>query len=174
MSQKNTKLGLAILSIVLGMVMFSYAFVPLYNIFCKLTGYGGTTQQAIKTSDKIGHKKLIVRFDANVADDLPWEFKPLQNQVEVVTGENVLVYYSAKNKSSQPITGTAVYNVTPHKVGIYFNKIQCFCFQEQLLKPNEEVLMPVTFFIDPSFDDDRDVNYLDQITLSYSFFLVKD
>lgn len=173
MSKSNQSLGVAIASIVIGMVAFAYAFVPLYNIFCKITGYGGTTQKAIKVSDKIGKKKIKVRFDANIDPSLPWEFKPLQNEVEVTTGENALVFYFAKNKSDKPIIGTSVYNVAPFKAGIYFNKIQCFCFQEQLLQPGQEMMMPVSFFIDPEMDEDPDVKHLDQLTLSYKFYLVK-
>jgi len=172
-SKSNKNLGFAIASIAIGMVAFAFAFVPLYNIFCKVTGYGGTVQEAIKVSDKIGKKKIKVRFDANVDKDLPWEFRPLQNEVEVTTGENALVFYYAKNKSDKPVIGTSVYNVAPFKAGIYFNKIQCFCFQEQLLAPKEEVMMPVSFFIDPELDEDIDVKHLDQITLSYKFYLVK-
>ena len=167
-------MGIAILSVAVGMLAFSYAFVPLYNIFCKITGYGGTTQKAIETSHVIGTKKIKVRFDANVDPDLPWEFRPLQKMVEVTTGENALVFYFAKNKTDKPIIGTSVYNVTPFKAGAYFNKIQCFCFQEQLLNPGQEIMMPVSFFIDPEMDNDPNAKNVDEITLSYKFYRVKN
>lgn len=169
----NKKLALSLIMLIIGMSLLAYASVPLYNLFCKVTGYGGTTQIAKNRADHIGNRKLEIRFDANTSPDLPWEFKPEQNSVNVTTGENILVFYFAYNKSSQPIIGTAVYNVTPHKAGKYFNKIQCFCFSEQLLTPNQQVHMPVSFFIDPEFDNDPEMNDVNSITLSYSFFKVK-
>lgn len=172
--KKNTQLAIAIASVVIGMITFAYAFVPLYNIFCKVTGYGGTTQRAIKTSEVVGTKRIKVRFDANIDPKLPWEFRPMQKEVEVTVGENALVFYYAKNKSDKSIVGTAVYNVTPFKVGIYFNKIQCFCFQEQLMAPGQEVLMPVSFFIDPELENDNNARSVDTITLSYRFFKVAE
>ncbi len=174
LSKKNNQLAIAIAFLFLGMLALAFAFVPLYNIFCKVTGYGGATQRAIKISNNIGEKRIKVRFDANIEKNLDWEFVPLQNEVEVVTGENALVFYKAKNLSDQPIIGTAVYNVTPFKAGIYFNKIQCFCFQEQLLQPGQEVMMPVSFFVDPEFDQDKNMEYVDTITLSYRFYKVKN
>lgn len=172
MRKKNTQLGFAIFSVAIGMIAFAYAFVPLYNIFCKITGYGGTTQRAIEVSSSVGTKKLKVRFDANIDSELPWEFKPLQKEVEVVAGENALVFYYAKNNSDKSIIGTSVYNVTPFKAGVYFNKIQCFCFQEQLLAPGQEMMMPVSFFIDPEIEKDENAKHIDRITLSYKFYRV--
>ncbi len=170
---ENTKLALSLIMLITGMALLAYASAPLYNLFCKVTGYGGTTQIAKNGADYIGSRKIEVRFDGNVNPDLPWEFKPEQNSVNITTGENILVFYYAHNKSSQAVTGTAVYNVTPHKAGKYFNKIQCFCFSEQLLAPNQQVHMPVSFFIDPAFDNDQEMKDVNAITLSYSFFKVK-
>jgi len=154
--------------------MLTFAAVPIYNIFCKVTGYGGTVRQVQTGSIKKGTRKLTIRFDANIAPDLPWSFKPKQPQVSITTGENNLIFYTSKNLSSKNIIGTAVYNVTPMKAGIYFNKIHCFCFEEQMLPPGEEVLMPVAFFIDPEFDNDPEMSDVDTITLSYSFFKVRE
>lgn len=166
----NTKLALSLVMCIVGMTLLAYASVPLYSIFCKLTGYGGTTQRAKTISSKKSTQKIRVVFDANVDKNLPWEFKPEQKSVELLAGENTLVFYSAKNLSSEPIIGTAVYNVTPHKAGLYFNKIQCFCFEEQLLKENQHVMMPVSFFIDPEIAKDKDLEGIKEITLSYIFY----
>jgi cytochrome c oxidase assembly protein subunit 11 len=170
----NKRLAFAIGSLIIGMVALTYAFVPLYSIFCKLTGLGGTLKQTRVSADRKGSRIIKVRFDANIDKNLPWEFKPLQQEVEVRTGENVLVFYSAKNNSDKAIIGTAVYNVTPHKAAIYFNKIECFCFEEQLLKPGQRMSMPVTFFIDPDIEEEANLKDVKTITLSYSFFKVKE
>jgi len=156
--------------LVLGMVMLTFASVPLYNLFCKVTGYGGTTQFASVASSKIGSKILKIRFDANVDSKLPWQFKAEQEEVEIRVGENNLIFYSAENNANIPIIGTAVYNVTPHRAGRYFNKIQCFCFTEQLLKPKQKMVMPVSFFIDSEIENDPELKDVDTITLSYTFY----
>jgi len=168
----NTKLALSLVMCIIGMSLMAYASVPLYSIFCKLTGYGGTIQRSKTISLKKGTQKIRVVFDANVDQSLPWEFKPEQKSVELLVGENTLVFYSAKNLTNEPIIGTAVYNVTPHKAGLYFNKIQCFCFEEQLLKENQHVMMPVSFFIDPEITKDKDLEGIKEITLSYIFYRV--
>ncbi len=170
----NINLALPIVSVIIGMLLFAYAFVPLYSVFCKLTGYGGTTQEGIKNPGVAGTKMLKVHFDANIADGLPWSFKPLQKDINIKTGETVVVFYVAKNNSTDDIVGTAVYNVTPNKAALYFVKIQCFCFENQLLKPCEEMLMPVSFFIDTELDKDPDLQELEHVTLSYSFYRVKE
>ncbi len=154
--------------------MLTFAAVPIYNLFCKVTGYGGTTKYTSIASTRVGTKMMKVRFDANVANDLPWSFKSEQNEVTIRVGENNLVFYSAENKTDKPIIGTAIYNVTPHKAGAYFNKIQCFCFEEQLLKPNQKMIMPVSFFIDPAIEDDKNLQDVDTITLSYTFYPIRE
>tara|TARA_A100001015_G_scaffold307794_1_gene404280 strand:- start:501 stop:995 length:495 start_codon:yes stop_codon:yes gene_type:complete len=124
-------------------------------------------------SHKIGSKELLVRFDANIDKDLPWKFTPKQKNISVKSGENTLVFYYAENISDSDIIGTAIYNVTPYKAGKYFNKIHCFCFEEQLIKAGEKILMPVSFFIDPAIDDDPYLKDVDTITLSYSFYFIR-
>lgn len=171
---QNKRLAWSIAMVVLGMICFAYASVPLYNLFCRVTGYGGTTRVDDGASHKIGSRIITVRFDANVNPDLPLEFKTKQKEVSVKVGENNLVFYTAKNIASKPIIGTAIYNVSPHKAAIYFNKIQCFCFEEQLFEPNQEVILPVSFFIDSAFEDDREMDDVKTITLSYSFFRVRE
>ena len=156
------------------MAMLSYASVPLYNLFCKATGLGGTVKQVLRGSEKIGTRIMTVRFDANIDRELNWNFKPLQNQVKIKTGENALIFYQAENLSNEDIIGTAIYNVTPHKAAQYFLKIECFCFQDQLLKAGQKISMPVSFFIDPEIENDNNLKDVDTITLSYSFFKVKE
>ncbi|MFV9874892.1 MAG: cytochrome c oxidase assembly protein [Rickettsiales endosymbiont of Dermacentor nuttalli] len=170
MENSNSKLALSLLMLVLGMLMLTYASAPIYSLFCKVTGFAGTTKVNTQSVHNIGNKKIKVRFDSNVGKDLPWMFKPKQYEVEVKTGENTLIFYVAKNLSKNPITGMAVYNVTPHKAGSYFNKIQCFCFEEQLLLPGQEMLMPVSFYIDPAIERDPYLEDVTTITLSYTFF----
>jgi len=166
----NKRLALSLVMFITGMVLLAYASVPLYSIFCKLTGYGGTTQQAKTVSSVRGTKKIKVTFDSNIDKSLPWKFKPEQKSVEVLVGENALIFYSAENTTDMPSIGTAVYNVTPHKAGVYFNKIQCFCFEEQLLQPKQQIMMPVSFFIDPGIENDKELENLGEITLSYTFY----
>lgn len=168
------KLTTSILLLIVAMLMLTFASVPLYNIFCKLTGYGGATRYSKNSASRIGNKIIKIRFDANIDRNLPWHFKSEQNEVEVKTGENNLVFYTAENHSNKNIIGTAVYNVSPHKAAIYFNKIQCFCFEEQLLKAKQKMLMPVSFFIDPEIENDKNLQDVDTITLSYTFYPVKE
>lgn len=156
------------------MTMLTFAAVPIYNLFCKVTGYGGTTKYTSIASTRVGSKIMKIRFDANVASNLPWSFKAEQNEAIIKVGENNLVFYSAENKTDKAIIGTAIYNVTPHKAGAYFNKIQCFCFEEQLLKPNQKMIMPVSFFIDPAIEDDKNLQDVDTITLSYTFYPIRE
>ncbi len=168
------KIALSILLLIAGMVMLTVASVPIYNIFCKVTGYGGTVKTALHKSSKIGTRMLKIRFDANVDKNLPWNFKSEQSEVMIKVGENNLVFYSAENKTDKPIIGTAVYNVTPHKAAKYFSKIQCFCFQEQLLKPKQKLTMPVSFFIDEAIEQDPNLQDVYAITLSYTFYPVHE
>lgn len=146
----------------------------LYEMFCRVTGYGGTTQQAVALPDHMGERMITVRFDANIAPDLKWRFRPMQISEKVHVGENGLALYEAVNNGDVPIVGTATYSVTPHKAGIYFNKLQCFCFTEQVLQPGERIEMPVSYFVDPAIVEDRNLDDVTTITLSYTFFPAPD
>jgi cytochrome c oxidase assembly protein subunit 11 len=150
----------------------SYAAVPLYRMFCQVTGYAGTTQKAERASDVVLDRMVTVRFDANVTPGMAWEFEPEQRTMRVKVGENVLAFYKASNKSDKALTGEASFNVSPEIAGSYFAKIECFCFKEQTLAAGESVEMPVSFFIDPSIANDRDANLVREITLSYTFYPV--
>lgn len=171
---QRTNMTFAIIAVILSMTLLAFAAVPIYDLFCKATGFGGATKRAFSSSQTMGKKKIIVRFDANTSPGLEWKFIPKQAQVEVIPGENVLVFYYAENLSHKDIIGTAVFNVTPLKAGQYFNKIYCFCFEEQLLKAHSSAIMPVSFYIDPEIENDSDTSDIDTITLSYSFFKVRD
>ncbi|KAF8818417.1 cytochrome c oxidase assembly protein [Rickettsia endosymbiont of Cardiosporidium cionae] len=173
-SNDSKQLAFVILGLVSSMLLLSFAAVPIYNIFCKATGFGGTTQRAEVFHVAKGKKKLKIEFDANIDKKLPWVFKPKHRSVSVITGENVMIFYESENISDNDIIGTAVYNVTPDKAGQYFVKIHCFCFEEQLLKSHQKMLMPVSFYIDPALEEDEDLLDTDTITLSYSFFKVRD
>lgn len=153
------------------MLGLSYAAVPLYDIFCRVTGYGGTTQRADVLPDVpyVG-RQITVRFDANRNRNLPWDFTAPVESVTLSVGTSGLVFFHARNFSTRPITGTASFNVTPAEAGLYFSKIDCFCFTEQTLYPDEEVDLPVSFFIDPAIVEDHGLQFLDTITLSYTFF----
>lgn len=164
--KRRTAAMLAVL--VLGMVGLSFAAVPLYRLFCAVTGYGGTTQIATAAPEQSA-RRITVRFDANVAANMAWAFSA-PKPVERALGETGLVAYKGRNRTGRPILGTATYNVVPAQAGIYFNKIQCFCFTEQLLMPGEEKEFPVTFFVDPAIEDDPDLASITTITLSYTFF----
>ncbi len=153
----------------------SYASVPLYKVFCQMTGFGGTTQraddvQATTVKPLEGAAVIRVDFTGDVHAAMPWSFRPTQKDVRVVPGETALAFYTVKNKSDKAITGVATYNVYPPKAGLYFNKIQCFCFEEQRLGPGEEIDMPVFFFLDPEIAEDPAMRSLKCITLSYTFF----
>ena len=149
------------------------AYSPtLYKIFCQVTGYGGTTQRVVAQSSKIVDRIITVRFDANVSPQLPWKFEPVQNTMDVKLGENSIAFFRATNLSDKPLTGTAAFNVAPDTMGLYFNKIQCFCFTEQTLQPHQSIEMPVTFYVDPKMLDDRDTRDLGNVALSYVFYPV--
>jgi cytochrome c oxidase assembly protein subunit 11 len=151
------------------MFCLAYASVPLYRVFCQVTGYGGTTQRAVSAPLKIGKQIITVHFDSNIAPGLSWKFGHPQ-PVSVHTGENKLIAYTAENTSHESQTGVATFNVTPERAGVYFNKIHCFCFENQTLQPGEKVNMPVSFFVDPDIANDPDLQGLAAITLSYTFF----
>lgn len=157
---------------VLAMAGLSFAAVPLYRLYCQVTGYQGTTQKAEKASDVVIDRVVRVHFDANVAADLPWKFEPVQSTLDVKVGENTLAFYRATNISDKPTTGTAVFNVTPDAVGPHFNKVQCFCFTEQKLEPGQSMEMAVSFFVDPTFVTDEETRHLPELTLSYAFYPV--
>lgn len=175
-SNSNKKLAFSLLSLLISMILLSFASVPLYNLFCKISGYGGTTREARHSTMNlpIGSKKIILEFDANIASDLPWRFFPLQRKISLFSGQTILAFYESENLSNQDIIGTSIYNITPHKAGKYFVKIHCFCFEEQLLKAREKVIMPVTFYIDPEFEKDPEMEDVQIVTLSYSFFKVRE
>ncbi|OIQ64879.1 cytochrome c oxidase assembly protein CtaG [mine drainage metagenome] len=161
--------------VVVLMVGASYAAVPFYNWFCRATGFNGTTQVATSTPSGAPLKrKIAVRFDSNVAGGLPWKFEPEQTEIEVKIGEVVTVFYTVTNQSARTTTGQAAYNVAPLTVGAYFQKINCFCFTEQTMAPGERREMPVVFYVDPSIVNDSDNDGLNTITLSYTFYPVRD
>jgi cytochrome c oxidase assembly protein subunit 11 len=163
----------ALVGVVLGMVGVSFAAVPLYSIFCKATGFGGTTQRATQAASHMLDRKIEIRFNTDVNSELPWAFKPNQRSVTLKVGETGMATFHAHNESATPIVGTAVYNVTPEKAGIYFDKIQCFCFTQQLLRPQESADLPVAFYVDPAIADDRNMDDVSVITLSYTFYKAK-
>ena len=161
--------------VVVLMVGASYAAVPFYNWFCRATGFNGTTQVATSApASGALARKIAVRFDANVAPGLPWKFEPEQTEIEIPIGQVVTVFYSVTNQSARPTTGQAAYNVAPLTVGAYFQKINCFCFTEQTMAAGEKREMPVVFYVDPALADDRDNDGLNSITLSYTFYPVRD
>lgn len=177
----NTSGGMYAASIFIAMVGVTYAAVPLYRLFCANTGFSGTPvidpsrfgAERLVPQDKGDRKRIRITFESNTSDSLPWTFKPEVREVYVVPGESALTFYKAKSKAKEDIIGVATYNVTPYRAGSYFNKIQCFCFEEQKLQPGEDVDMPVFFFIDPDFLDDPLMKDVNTITLSYTFFNTK-
>ncbi|GEP58875.1 cytochrome c oxidase assembly protein [Reyranella soli] len=175
---KNARLAWTLAATVGGMLALAYAASPLYDMFCRATGFGGTPKVAVEQgADGAGRPVLSrtvnVRFDSNVDANLPWRFTPLEREVKVKLGEEKLVHYRVTNVSQRPIVGTSTYNVTPEHAGPWFNKLQCFCFTEQLLLPGQSVDMPVVFFVDPEMDKDRRYDNVRTITLSYTFFEAK-
>ncbi|ORE97441.1 cytochrome c oxidase assembly protein [Aurantimonas sp. 22II-16-19i] len=157
-----------------GMLGAAFASVPLYRLFCQVTGYGGTTQRAEAAPAAVSEKQVTVRFDGNVAEGLPWTFRPNQREVRVNLGAQSTVSYHVENTSDRAITGQALFNVTPEAAGLYFNKIACFCFSNQTLQPGEKVEMPIVFYVDPDMADTEELKSLQAITLSYTFFPVDD
>ena len=173
-SHQNRKVVYLCAGLTLGMLGMSYAAVPLYDLFCRVTGYGGTTQVADETSGEVLNKTITVRFDANVSNNLDWSFKPNQRSLTLKIGEKKQVFYTARNTGGDLSHGTASFNVTPQAAGAYFNKIECFCFTEQALKPDESIEMPVVFFVDPEIVNDPLLKDAPTITLSYTFFPDED
>ncbi|WEZ84150.1 cytochrome c oxidase assembly protein [Rhizobium sp. 32-5/1] len=168
--RSNGAVVAACLTFVVAMTGMAYAAVPLYDMFCRVTGYNGTTKRVEQASDVILDKTIKVTFDANTASDLPWDFKPVQRQIEIRIGETVQVDFTAKNLASKPTTGQAVFNVTPMAAAAYFNKVECFCFTETTLKPGEELKMPVIFFVDPEIVKSVETKDIRTLTLSYTFY----
>ena len=171
---QNKKVIFIITFVGMLMLSLSYAAVPLYDIFCRVTGFGGTTQIASSAPGSTGHPNINIRFESNITDSLNWDFYSKTKTVKIPMGEEKTIYYFAKNLSDEPIVGTATFNVTPAKAGQYFMKIDCFCFVEQLLNPGESMNMPVTFFIDPDLYKDENVQEVNEITLSYTFMKSMD
>lgn len=171
LQQKNRRILGILVGLSITMVALSFASVPLYRLFCQITGFGGTVRQSqiphLVTSDRV----MRIRFTANVDKDMPWQFKPNQQIDSVRVGERHLAAYEAYNPTSYPITGTAVFNVTPHKAGPYFSKIECFCFTDQTLLPGERKTLPVNFFVDPEIAHDKNLDDVKEIVLSYTFYL---
>ena len=167
---KNQRLLLVILAVVLFMAAMAFAAVPLYNLFCRVTGYAGTTQIAQSAPDIILDRVVRIRFNADTQPNLLWYFRPDQREVSVQLGQEALISYTARNEGHRPLTGTAIFNVTPEKAGKYFHKTQCFCFGEQTLQPGQDMPMPVVFYVDPAMDDDKEMDDVSMITLSYTFF----
>ena len=169
-ARKNGRVALALCGIVVGMAGLSYAAVPLYELFCRVTGFGGTTQVAEALPETISERVITVRFNADTNPALPWAFQPVERQVQVRVGESGLAFYWATNQAARPTAGTATFNVTPLKAGQYFNKVQCFCFTEQVLAPGQSMDMAVSFFVDPAIEEDPNLAEVKTITLSYTFF----
>ena len=166
----NTRTALYAAGLVLFMGAMAWAAVPFYSWFCKVTGFGGTTAVADAGADRVLDETIVVRFDASKERDMPWSFKPMQQEMELKIGETGLAFYEAYNPTDHPVAGQASYNVTPYVAGGFFTKIDCFCFTEQVLQPGERVQMPVSFYVDPEIVDDRDAKYAQSITLSYTFY----
>ena len=168
--KRHGVVALACVGIVAAMVGLSFAAVPLYRLFCQATGYGGVPQRAERAPGEVLDRVIRVRFDGNVDGALPWTFTPDQRVMDVKIGEVALAFFKASNNSWTPVTGRAIFNVSPELAGRYFTKIECFCFKKQMLAANQSVEMPVTFFVDPKIVDDEDTKNITDITLSYTFY----
>lgn len=170
-SRSNGRIAVLCVGLVVGMTGMAYAAVPLYDLFCRVTGYGGTTQTAQNSYGvEIIDRNITVRFDANISRDLAWNFDAAQRNVTMHLGEQTMVHYIAENPTDKPLTGSATFNVTPQSAGAYFNKIECFCFTETTLEPGEKMEMPVVFFVDPDIINHVETENIQTITLSYTFF----
>ena len=157
-------------SLVVFMGALAWASVPFYDWFCRVTGFGGVTGVSEAAPDDVLDQTITVRFDGSINSGMPWQFKPVVREMKLRIGETGLAFYEAYNPTNRPVAGSASYNVTPYEAGGFFNKIQCFCFEEQVLAPGERVQMPVTFYVDPEIVTDRDAKYVHTITLSYTFY----
>jgi len=168
----TTKTVVQTVGVVVVMGALAWASVPFYSWFCRVTGFGGVTNVATSGSDVILDQTIVIRFDASVDRDMPWTFKPVEREMTVRIGQTALAFFEAHNPTDQPVAGQAAYNVAPYEAGVFFDKIECFCFTEQVLMPGETVQMPVSFFIDPAIVDDRDGKYVHTITLGYTFYQI--
>ena len=173
-ARRNLRVGMMAFAGALFMLGLGYAAVPLYEMFCRVTGFGGTTQvasesDAARAAAMASGQQISIRFDASTASDMPWTFRPSAPTDTITIGQRDIATYVARNNSSQAITGTATFNVEPEQAGKYFNKIQCFCFTEQTLAPGQEVVMPVLYYVDPAMLEDENMKGVEQITLSYTF-----
>ena len=168
--RRHSLVALSLAALVAGMVGLAFASVPLYRMFCQVTGYGGIPQRAEKAPGEVLDRTIRVRFDGNVDHGLPWTFAPVQQTMDVKIGETALAFFKASNNSSVPVSGRAIFNVSPELAGRYFTKIECFCFKQQTLAAGQTVDMPVTFFVDPKFVEDEDTKDISEITLSYTFY----
>ncbi len=173
LDSRNRKTMLVCLTVVVGMIGLSFASVPLYDWFCRVTGIAGTTQTAAVSSGVVIDRVMRIRFDVSTNSALPWRVEPVRREISIKVGETAVAFYRATNNGGEAITGTATFNVTPLKVGLYFTKIDCFCFTEQRLAPGQTVDMPVTFFVDPEIVNDRNLDDVTTITLSYTFYRAK-
>lgn len=174
-AKANKRVALICVAVVASMTGLAFASAPLYDLFCRVTGFGGTPQRSAEapgaiTKQPMPGQLITVRFNSDTAPDMPWRFQPVQREVKVVPGEETLIFYRATNPTDKPITGTASFNVTPEKAGPYFDKIACFCFSEQVLEAGQSVDMPVSFFVDPGILKDPKTRDVKTITLSYTFF----
>ena len=167
---RHNLLALSLVGLVAGMVGLSFASVPLYRMFCQVTGYGGLPQRADKAPGEVLDRTIRIRFDGNVDHGLPWTFAPVQQTIDVKIGETALAFFKATNETSAPVSGTAIFNVAPELAGRYFTKIECFCFKQQTLAAGQSVEMLVTFFVDPKIVEDEDTKNMSEITLSYTFY----
>ncbi len=168
--QGPQKTVVQLVGVVVLMGGLAWASVPFYDWFCRVTGFGGVTGVAEQGSDTVLDQTITVRFGASKERDMPWQFTPVEREMEIKIGETGLAFYEAYNPTDRPVAGQASYNVTPYSAGAFFEKIACFCFEEQVLQPGERVEMPVTFFVDPEIVEDRDGKYVHTITLSYTFY----
>lgn len=169
-ARRHRRVAAAAVALVLAMLGLAYASVPLYRLICAATGLGGTTQRVVANAATADGRTVTIRFDANLASGMPWEFRPEARKMEVKLGETAIAFFRARNPTGHAVTGTATFNVTPEIAGRFFNKIQCFCFDQQTLKAGEAVDLPVTFYVDPALLDEPGAEGVREITLSYTFF----
>ena len=169
-AKRHGPLALSLAAFAAFMVGLSFAAVPLYRMFCQVTGYGGVPQRAESAPGEVLDRTIRVRFDANVDRELPWSFRPTEQTIDVKIGDSALTFFKAANSTDKPVSGTAVFNVAPELAGRYFTKIECFCFKQQTLAAGQSVEMPVTFFVDPKIVEDEDTKNISEITLSYTFY----
>ena len=177
LAQRNRRVAVMAVLFALAMLGLGYASVPLYRLFCQVTGFGGTTQRASEAraaTMTVSDKTITLRFDANIERGMPWQFRPERTTDVIPLGGRRMAIYLARNLSDKPVTGRATFNVEPEQAGRYFNKVQCFCFTEQTLAPGQEVRMPVVYFVDPKMLDDADARDIEEITLSYTFHPIAD